>query len=415
MNIDAEAALRQFKAIEANLTKLERLCQEIERLVPNEIVFGSDPNYENRCRLFREVLAALPMIDGWKPDGYFLSLNEIAKSRLDAQDLGEIEMRILVDESIENPGRELREYRFMFNKKQREFIQNVLSELILRIDSIIRNIKGLLVPNGKLDSSMEGPYWEDLRDHVAQIETLLGSNVKRLPKWNDLNRHLRFGLLRDFHCIEQNDWPGVKVDLPDCLFDINDPVPVKVKDLSELAASRPASLCQSLKDQKVMYSLGKKENETDWPLKIFISYSHKDEDFKDELVAMLAGLKNRGVIEPWQDRCIEDGDEWYQRIQDAIKNCDLALLLVSVNFIASRFIQDEELPKLLKRRMGEGLRVVPVIIRPCMWQSELILKDLQALPLDGKAVITYSKENGDRDQVWTDIAKTVEKHAKEKI
>jgi hypothetical protein len=148
------------------------------------------------------------------------------------------------------------------------------------------------------------------------------------------------------------------------------------------------------------------------PLKVFISYSHKDGDFKDELVIMLAGLQRRGVIDAWQDRCIEEGDEWYQEIQDTMKDCDLAILLVSANFIASRFIQDEELPKLLKRRMEEGLRVVPVIVKPCMWQSEPILKDLQGLPRDGKPVITFSKENGDRDQVWTDIAKAIEKRAK---
>jgi len=62
--------------------------------------------------------------------------------------------------------------------------------------------------------------------------------------------------------------------------------------------------------------------------------------------------------------------------------------------------------------MHEGLRVVPIIIRPCLWQSEPILKDLLALPLDGKAVITFSKNNGERDQVWTDIAKAIENHAK---
>ena len=149
-----------------------------------------------------------------------------------------------------------------------------------------------------------------------------------------------------------------------------------------------------------------------FPLKVFISYSHKDEEFKDELVTMLAGLQRRDIIDAWQDRCIEEGDEWYQDIQDAMTDCDLAILLVSANFIASRFIQDEELPKLLKRRIESGLRVVPVIVKPCPWQSEPVIKDIQVLPRDGKPVITFSKDNGDRDQVWTDIAKAIEKRAK---
>jgi hypothetical protein len=57
---------------------------------------------------------------------------------------------------------------------------------------------------------------------------------------------------------------------------------------------------------------------------------------------------------------------------------------------------------------------VPIIVRPCKWQSEPVLKDIQSLPRDDKAVITFSKETGERDQVWADIATVIEKRAKTK-
>ncbi len=173
-----------------------------------------------------------------------------------------------------------------------------------------------------------------------------------------------------------------------------------------------APLRKSLHEQWERDLAGKKGRDMSTALKVFISYSHKDEEFKDELVTMLAGLQRRGVIDAWQDRRIEAGDEWYQEIQEAMNDCDLAILLVSANFIASNFIQDEELTRLLKRRMEEGLRVVPIIVKSCMWQSEPVLKDIQVLPRDGKPVISFSKDSGDRDQVWTDIAKAIEKRAK---
>jgi hypothetical protein len=132
------------------------------------------------------------------------------------------------------------------------------------------------------------------------------------------------------------------------------------------------------------------------------------------LVTVLAGLQRQGLIDPWQDRRIEEGEEWYEAIQNAMNDCDLAILLVSQHFIASRFIHDEELPHLLQRRREQSLRVVPIIVRPCKWQSEPALSGLQALPKDGKAVITFSKDNGDRDQAWTDIATAIEQRAKEK-
>jgi TIR domain/Cytochrome P460 len=148
------------------------------------------------------------------------------------------------------------------------------------------------------------------------------------------------------------------------------------------------------------------------PLKIFISYSHKDETFKAELVTMLAGLQNRGIVDTWQDRLIEPGDEWNKFIQNAMNNCDLALLLVSPDYIASRFIQHEEQPKLLQRRQEMQLRVIPIIVRPCTWKSEPVIKELQVLPKDGKAIITFSESTGERDQVWTDIAIAIEERAK---
>lgn len=37
------------------------------------------------------------------------------------------------------------------------------------------------------------------------------------------------------------------------------------------------------------------------PLNLFISYTHKDEDLKDELAIHLASLKREGAINPWQD------------------------------------------------------------------------------------------------------------------
>ena len=138
--------------------------------------------------------------------------------------------------------------------------------------------------------------------------------------------------------------------------------------------------------------------------KIFISYSHRDETYKDELVTILTPLQDEGVLEIWQDREIMPGDEWYEAIQDAMNSCNLALLLISADFLTSRFIRDKELTRLLERRKQEGLRVVPIIVRQCMWQSKSVLKDIQALPRDGKAISSFE----DRDQIWTDIGRVIE-------
>lgn len=233
------AALQQFEAAEANLVKLERLWQEIGKLVPEGILFRSDPDYEGRCRAFRDILSALPMVDGWKPECRLLSLNDIAESRFDAQEISEIRMIIDVENSIESPRIELDEYRFRFNKKRLALIQDILSELIDLVDTNIRNIKYNRSSNIEIGAPMEGSFWDALRDQVNQIDTLLGSSVKRPPRWSDLRRHLHFGLVGDFQDIEQIDWPNVKAGLRKSLYDVNDPITVQVKDLSDLVASHP--------------------------------------------------------------------------------------------------------------------------------------------------------------------------------
>jgi TIR domain-containing protein len=153
------------------------------------------------------------------------------------------------------------------------------------------------------------------------------------------------------------------------------------------------------------------EKENNAALKVFISYAHKDEDYKNELISMLAGLERRGIIDIWQDREIEDGDAWLKEIEDAMHGCELALLFVSSNFINSRFIQGKEVPHLLQRRKEEGLRVVPIILDHCLWESEPVLSDLQAIPRDAKPIITFPKENGERTRAWKEIAQAIEKRA----
>ncbi|MGB7875532.1 MAG: hypothetical protein WBL25_14200 [Anaerolineales bacterium] len=43
---------------------------------------------------------------------------------------------------------------------------------------------------------------------------------------------------------------------------------------------------------------------------VFISYSHKDEKWKDCLVTHLGVLEQEGILDIWEDRRIEAGDDW---------------------------------------------------------------------------------------------------------
>lgn len=186
-------ALRQFEAAEANLAKLETLWEEITSLIPQGIVFGGNGEYDDRRRSFEAILANLPAIDGWKPQNVPIDLDDIAQWRLDAKDCGEITAEFTVEKEIEAPGREIREYRFKFNQKRRELIRDALVKLIDQVDAELRGLRSA-VKGRKISDKIDLPVWSSLRNHVDEIDALLGSSVQRPDSWSDLRRHLHFGL-----------------------------------------------------------------------------------------------------------------------------------------------------------------------------------------------------------------------------
>jgi hypothetical protein len=44
-------------------------------------------------------------------------------------------------------------------------------------------------------------------------------------------------------------------------------------------------------------------------IQVFFSYSHKDEDLRDEMAKHLTMLKHNGVITTWHDRDREQADD----------------------------------------------------------------------------------------------------------
>ena len=126
---------------------------------------------------------------------------------------------------------------------------------------------------------------------------------------------------------------------------------------------------------------------------IFISYSHDDETCKDKLEKKLDVLQRQGNYDVWTDRAIGEGDKWLPEIEAKLNSCDVAILLISDNFLTSDFIMDKEVPLFLNRREHHGLKLYPLIIDDCPWQkipwlSELAgaLKDNIPLKEDEKLI-----------------------------
>jgi internalin A len=149
---------------------------------------------------------------------------------------------------------------------------------------------------------------------------------------------------------------------------------------------------------------GRREAEPSRGLKIFYSYSHRDEELRDALETHLKIFEWQGLIESWHDRRITPGMEFEGQIDVALERADLILLLVSADFIASRYCYEIEMKRALERHGAREARVIPIIVRDCSWKCAPF-GGLQVLPKDGLAVRLWP----DRDSAWRNVADGIEK------
>lgn len=141
------------------------------------------------------------------------------------------------------------------------------------------------------------------------------------------------------------------------------------------------------------------------PKTVFVSYSHADDQYLKRLLIHLRPLEFNKSIIPWSDKMIDPGDMWKIKIAKALEESSIAILLVSADFLASPFIVENELQPLLQAAKTKNKKIIPVILKPCGYLRDPILREIQAVnnpttPLSGMF------ENG-QEEIWDQIANQV--------
>jgi len=102
---------------------------------------------------------------------------------------------------------------------------------------------------------------------------------------------------------------------------------------------------------------------------IFISYSHNDSKWSEDLLTMAAPLQKYGGITVWSDADIAAGSKWRSTIQSSLDKAAVAVLLVSRHFLKSEFIMNVEFPYILRARESRGLRVLWILVSDCLYKE----------------------------------------------
>lgn len=134
-------------------------------------------------------------------------------------------------------------------------------------------------------------------------------------------------------------------------------------------------------------SLGVESGSPAQKTKIFVSYSHKDDSrYIEKLRTHLQLLSQKNKIDLWDDSNIEPGSRWMDEIDRALDDAQIVILMVSPDFIASSFINEHELPRILAAAAQKGVKILWVPVSASSYRDTEI-NDYQAVidpsrPLD---------------------------------
>jgi hypothetical protein len=161
---------------------------------------------------------------------------------------------------------------------------------------------------------------------------------------------------------------------------------------------------------------------TDLPKPVFISYAHADNEDRDpkkrwlnRLLDHLQPLVEQNDLTVCSDQDIGIGDDWHAHIQTHLNGAKAAVLLVSRSFLASKYIRSNEIPILLKNAKDKGVKILPVIVSPCLFErikfkypdpkvgpEEFTLASLQTSNPPEKSLIEM--DEGEQERVLVKVA-----------
>ena len=139
-------------------------------------------------------------------------------------------------------------------------------------------------------------------------------------------------------------------------------------------------------------------------IKIFYSYSRKDLEMRNTLEDHLAALREANKISTWHDLQLEAGTAWEPAILNKLDTADIILLLVSRNFIASKYCYGTELKRAIARHNDGTARVIPIILSPCDWNHpDVPFSKLNVLPTHANPIKSWT----DPDDAFTIVARSI--------
>ncbi|HEY6231409.1 MAG TPA: COR domain-containing protein [Pyrinomonadaceae bacterium] len=122
---------------------------------------------------------------------------------------------------------------------------------------------------------------------------------------------------------------------------------------------------------------------------LFICYAHANERTVKQLIPNLKVLARRGYIEAWRDTDLVPGEDWDETIKDRLSNAQIILFMVSTDFLASKYITEQERPLAFALMKEKKALVIPILLSPCSWREEDFAR-LEKLPRKDDVISSFT-------------------------
>jgi hypothetical protein len=296
---------------------------------------------------------------------------------------------------------------YTYNNNKRDFERKTDSEK-KEFNIEQRNmINAFILLNEKTKKGSKNGYREAIK--TSEMLTLFARKIPsyllqafifRVYIMEDEHKHKRIMLYLNVDC--------------SLLYRLND-LTTRIDDIVDYNGYEKTTLISTKKNHNIILPEPKKERSEKKQSeksvgimkKIFISYSSKDIDFKNELIKHLNLLQEFNITDNWSCEKITIGN-WNDQIQKELDESDVIIYMLSANFFSSSYILEKEVQNVMNGKR-DGKSILCIIVSDFIdldkidkylqnWRISdkqkaiLMLKDFQYLPY-GKEYNSVTKQN----------------------
>jgi len=140
---------------------------------------------------------------------------------------------------------------------------------------------------------------------------------------------------------------------------------------------------------------------------VFVSYSHKDAKYEEELRDHLEGMAYSDIVDYWDDSQLKPGDQIDETIKDEMAKAKFIIMLVSPAYFASWYVRKKEFNTLIEAAEKDGAIIIWIPVSPVSTKGTA-LENIRAIfdkdkALDDKRAFSEVARN----RVYKEIAEQI--------